>query len=626
MRNEQLYIDGELVDLGDDTKITLNIKSNLFTDLSKIVSNNSYTIKLPKTVRNQRIIGHADIPACNTDYPREYHEARYFRNGVEIIPDGKAVLISCADTLDIALTWGNGALMEAITEGDKTLNDLQQTTPNQYNLTWRRTVDNYAVNKDFLVSDFDAGIRNYDTKNYTHPCVRVPWILGRITADSGVSFEWPSTIKSSFINRLLVPLTTKTGEREDEDNGLSLPMTYRNGQIEGHGDYSVHGAITASVSNDYMQVTGESGEIFWGVKMLYDNLKLRMEGRLSFIYMSEEARTPRIVAFTVRDGSAVEVMSANAASLEKNSSGNWNVTFDFDEESGTMEVGDVAYFAFDDMGYVVENATEGYGKWTVHAYPSVDEAVPAEEGVSNGLYPIIPNLPDIKWADFLKAIASMCGLFALAKDKSTIQFVSAAQIAANKAEAKDWTKKVVASYLENKPNELTYTLDGFARNNHYRYKEDDTVKGDYDWSLLVDNATIEVDADAVTLPFAGTDTRNRRAYIPLYDYSNSEDGVGELRDVEPRILFETAEGDLSKASFAELAWRELIGAYYGTYQALIRRPVVIKEKIEISDVELREIDVTVPVYLAQYGKYYAIISIKAEDTGICECELLQLEV
>ena len=79
MRTDMLFIDGELVDLDEDTQITLNIKSNLFTDLSKIVSNNSYTIKLPKTVRNQRIIEHADLPACDTDYPREYHQARYFR-------------------------------------------------------------------------------------------------------------------------------------------------------------------------------------------------------------------------------------------------------------------------------------------------------------------------------------------------------------------------------------------------------------------------------------------------------------------------------------------------------------------------------------------------------------------
>ena len=101
MRNDMLFIDGKLVDLDDNTKITLNFKSNIFTDLSKIVSNNSYTIKLPKTIRNQRIISHAELPSADSGYPRKYHDARYFRNGVEVIPTAKAVLISISDKIEI---------------------------------------------------------------------------------------------------------------------------------------------------------------------------------------------------------------------------------------------------------------------------------------------------------------------------------------------------------------------------------------------------------------------------------------------------------------------------------------------------------------------------------------------
>ena len=85
-----LYIDGQLVDLGYDTKITLNIKSNLLTDVSKITSNNSYTIKLPLTARNRSIIGNVELPTCESDYARKKHRARYFRNGIEIIPNGIA--------------------------------------------------------------------------------------------------------------------------------------------------------------------------------------------------------------------------------------------------------------------------------------------------------------------------------------------------------------------------------------------------------------------------------------------------------------------------------------------------------------------------------------------------------
>ena len=153
-----------------------------------------------------------------------------------------------------------------------------------------------AVN--VIVSDFDAGIRNYDTKNYVHPSVRVPWILERISHDSGISFEWPSSIKSGLIDRLLVPLTTKTGEREDESKEVTCHMKYRNGQVEGQGDYYVHAAITAQVQAEHVQTAGQSNDIYWGLKMLHDNMVLRISGSFNFLYTSDEPRTPRFLAFT----------------------------------------------------------------------------------------------------------------------------------------------------------------------------------------------------------------------------------------------------------------------------------------------------------------------------------------
>ena len=36
MRNDMLFIGDKLMDLDDDTKVTLNFKSNIFTDLSRL--------------------------------------------------------------------------------------------------------------------------------------------------------------------------------------------------------------------------------------------------------------------------------------------------------------------------------------------------------------------------------------------------------------------------------------------------------------------------------------------------------------------------------------------------------------------------------------------------------------
>lgn len=76
MKNERLYIDGELVDIDGGTQITMSIKSNLFRDVSKIVSNSTYTVKLPKTVRNQKILLHVDLVQNTSIYAYRLHKAR----------------------------------------------------------------------------------------------------------------------------------------------------------------------------------------------------------------------------------------------------------------------------------------------------------------------------------------------------------------------------------------------------------------------------------------------------------------------------------------------------------------------------------------------------------------------
>lgn len=99
MRNELLYVgaNNKLVDMDDSTNITLKYKNNIFTDIGKIVSNTSYTIKLPNTVRNQSAFLHADLPSCQYSVASFYLDARYIRNGVEIIKGAKIYLIGTSD-------------------------------------------------------------------------------------------------------------------------------------------------------------------------------------------------------------------------------------------------------------------------------------------------------------------------------------------------------------------------------------------------------------------------------------------------------------------------------------------------------------------------------------------------
>ena len=104
---DELYIDNTPVDMDNDTNVTLNYKNNIFTDLSKIVSNNTYSIKLPMTVHNCKVISQAHLPSCVTTYPYINHKGRYLRNGIEIVSDASASIVEVSDTIDVALAWGN---------------------------------------------------------------------------------------------------------------------------------------------------------------------------------------------------------------------------------------------------------------------------------------------------------------------------------------------------------------------------------------------------------------------------------------------------------------------------------------------------------------------------------------
>lgn len=106
MTRDELYINGIKADL-EKTDISLNYKSNLLTDISKIVSNNSYTIKLPKTAKNLSIIECSHIPSSTSRYPYLKHKGTVLRNGIEIIKDANVVLLETGEFIEVALTWGN---------------------------------------------------------------------------------------------------------------------------------------------------------------------------------------------------------------------------------------------------------------------------------------------------------------------------------------------------------------------------------------------------------------------------------------------------------------------------------------------------------------------------------------
>lgn len=601
MTRDELYINGVKADLGKND-ISLIYKSNLLTDISKIVSNNSYTIKLPKTAKNLALIECAHLPSSTTKFPYLKHVGNVLRNGIIIVKDANVVLLSVSEYIETALSWGNVTNFASIVNDGKKLTDITHGTVEGVDwVIWSNKGSNSA---QFPLIDY--GFNSGDPNVWYHPVVTVKWILDKIQEESGLTFNFPSD-KKTFIDKMIVPLLTRNDSQKINDAFPSfLKMV---GYVIAESTFS-HLKLNyiGDSTQQYASVGGPYGD------RLYTKypITLKVKGTIEMLVK-------------YNSGMDVNNQYLNLRVSQSDSSGNISSvsTIERKNYAAYIEAPNVRLlFNFDDL---VSIESDEFMHFTIEAIATgasssvLSLTVYDRNEISFGeKFPLVPNLPDIKQIDFIKAVASMVGLFALPDGENGIKFIPFDNLSANKSKAVDWTNRVIMAYNSVTPRNLQYTLDNIAQNNWFRYKEDDNVMGNYDGNIQVDDATIEYERDAITLPFSACSTKGGVAYIPLYSYNDN----GELlyNKVNPRILFL----DGTKGIFKGLEWTTLIANNYQTYKGLINNAKVVTEYIHLNSIELRDLEMDIPVYLAQYGCYLAIIEIKTKENDICECKLLKM--
>ena len=607
MTRDELYINNTKVDLGK-TDITLSYKSNLLTDISKIVSNSSYTIKLPKTARNLALIECSHIPSSTSRYPYLKHKGTLIRNGIEIIKDANVVLLETGEFIEIALTWGNVINFAGVVNDGKKLTDITYGT--EEGVDW--VVWNNKGSNSVQFPLIDYGFNSGDPNVWYHPVVTVKWILDKIQEQSGVTFDFPDD-KKTFIDKMIVPLLTRNDSQELYDkypiNFIANGVAYSSSVFNYAGiNLKFNGDNTQTKYGDIVQYTQ-----FWkatvdGYKISYDSEKTKISGTINVSFTSSNTDINYVnIRISVDQHNILEFPV-----ISYNHNGNlWTATFNINAEFSINE-GQV-------LSFLLFNGKAPFSNKDVSVSMSLDITLSKRgEIYLNEKFPLVPNLPDVKQIDFIKAIASMVGLFALPDGVNGIKFIPFDNLSTNKSKAVDWTNRVIMAYRSVTPRSLKYTLDNIAQNNRFQYKEDDKVKGDYDGNIQVNDATIDYERDAIKLPFSACDTKNGVAYIPMYSYN--ENGELQYNKTNPRILLL----DGTKGVFKGLEWTTLIANNYQTYKGLINDAKVVTEYIRLNSIELRDLEMDVPVYLAQYGCYLAIIEIKTNENDICECKLLKL--
>lgn len=686
-KNQTLYIDGERMDIDEQTQITLDLKSNLLRDVSKIVSNSSYTVKLPKTVHNQRVIGHTDLVRSDNNYPYIRHQARYFRGGVEIIRNGRAVLLSTGDDIQLSLVWGLYPAFSSLVEKGTTLNQLLTKDRILWNISNTPSTYDDAQSQNFFYADLDVWIHD-TTVDYTwkssrsttspevttrvyssityggkfggsttsgtqwlQPSVKVSYLLQLIKEQTGIDFQW-SGDALDYINTLIIPLISRKANSLTYDGSFAghidtVAITKEDQLMQVGIDTvsSLFSDIESGKSYEKLTVAVDCDAIFdITANLSWDNTSAKPQGHSArgtertddYWYISDT-----YLRLTVtHDGTDTDYVIGQSG-LGKDS-----VPEGYKGEikheltgKGKIELkkGDTIQFHLTNKHGILKG-TKFYGA-TISATLATGDNVP-----QGGYFPLTDNLPKIKIIDFVKFLAAITGTFPRQiESDNKVTFVEYSVLWDNIGKARDWTDKLIALDTSNKPRTMNFTLDDWKQNNWYRWKEDDTVVGNYDGDLTIDNSTLDIERDVFTFPFAATDGSN----VPIREKSSSSSGHGTFgggstpssssdtttTDSEPsykackdRILRLSKNSKGNAIGIFDINMQSIINDKYADLSRSLQKAKVIKEKFRMRDIELTDFDETIPVYLRQYGTYFAVTEIKSNADGTAEVTLMEMNI
>ncbi len=255
----------------------------------------------------------------------------------------------------------------------------------------------------------------------------------------------------------------------------------------------------------------------------------------------------------------------------------------------------------------------------------------SDEVPYGGNFPIGKNLPDIKVTDFLKCLCILTSTFPSQQFVgNTLQLADIVGLWQSKSQAVDWTKKLIPSEASNQPRQTDFSIEDYCQHNIYKWKEDDTVYETHDADMEVANETLEYTQDVTTLPFAPTDG-NR---IPIYESEESTAWFNsttytyktytKFKACKDRIvnLAETSEGKAALKFNIDL--QSIFDTKLTKLRETIANPHQIVERFNLSDLEILNFDETKPVYLAQYGAYFAVLEIKTTSSGYSEVTMIEL--
>lgn len=599
---QELFIAGQRVDLADDTKITLEYVSGLFSDIGKISLSRSYTIRLPKTKRNTVILDDPGTPAHESSRTRKYLEARYYRNGVDLLGAAVAyILRSTPQGYEIGLLWNSLPELLSWRDQNPKLTELKGLGT----LKWvgASGLPDYSNSQEYQATFFAKynsglmGLAYPAIKVASHPCVTFHELLTRIMIGANIRWNASTAVIQSLKDTVMLVTGNKPSRQMEIESGSSATSLSLVQNEWRFGDWSEGwDSPYEAVASSYLFKKGTAS----AARII---LNLKVTGG-----------SPSISLIATHNGKEILLVP------EKTGDGGYLL-----DETISMSDLDVAEdYEYFDIQLTMSPSNVNY-KFSAYANNEPMFAVARVHDrldISNdNRFPIAVNLPDMGQVEFIKGLCALLGLSPQVQNGELVLRSYAESFGTGQAD--DWTSKI--DMTDGGIEEISYSQSGLARANLIKYTEDVPVVTDPTYRIVVDDETLASEAELYKLPFAASNGDQAIQYEVTW---NAEDSVHEIEDVgiKPRVFRWTIGNDgLRHLTFSsKLQGSAAVSEYYWAYQNAVKCPVRLEIRARLTDIDLKSLKFPAVAYIGSFGRYYAILKVQTSDGDLCKVELLQI--
>jgi hypothetical protein len=597
--------------------ITRKLRIGDVGDIEQRNSNFSYTINLPKTSRNISILEMLGVIGNESRKPFESIVCDYVVDSVYLVENGFAIIKSTSGFYKLNIIDGVKGMSELL--AGKKLADLPLDDLN-HSLTTQEYIDSFSHTDGFIycMANYGLGVSSSIKVEEQAPSIYTHTLFRKIFEASGLNLIGDFfTTNDKYLNEVLTPAK---GYEVIETPFDSIDK----------GDIDTDTLADQDESEDYIPISRDftisSSGGLTGASIVDGKIKFSVAGTyklsIGVNYTSEE--TFLYIYFKLNGSTKATLYLPDSESFP--SAKSFQVTFiaEVDDEVSLHLIGGSEY------------PPEGE-PFTVFYSVVCDGTLYLQEG--GQLIEATDYIGDMNQIDFIKDIITRYGLILHPIQNSIdYRFESLEVLLNDRAGAEDWTDKMDVVENENYDS-------GYAKINKgvYQYPEAIVIPNN-DGEMLIDNDNAENEKTIITsafeIPVTSSTVGGEVTYlIPVWALEdavvvNKETPlkVMHIKRVDTSVtakLFDEVTGiaateDVPFLNLDFMSMQYFIDTFYLSFKALIENYKAVDLSMNLSVVDIFNLDFFKLKYLKQTGRFYYLNNVQNTTGKVSKVNMVEI--